>query len=147
MLTMPPILNNLCCKQVKQTRTFKSYRTKGTFQIFSNPTFKSESLIYLLQCFICHFKYVGKSETLFNIRLNNHNKDAKSKASILACEHVNEQNHNFQQYDEFTLLEQIKKQSTAEETRTLLQLRRNFWVLKLKTLYPDGLNQELNNTD
>ena len=27
-------MNNLCCKQVKQTRTFQSYRTKETFQIF-----------------------------------------------------------------------------------------------------------------
>ena len=55
--------------------------------------------------------------------------------------------HNFQQKAEFTLIEQIKKQTTTEETRTLLKPREHFWVLKLKTLYPDGLNQELNNTD
>ena len=33
-------LNNLCCKQVKQTKTFQSYRTKETV--------KSEKLIYVL---------------------------------------------------------------------------------------------------
>ena len=32
----------------------------------------------------------------------------------------------------------------TEETRKLLKERENFWILKLKTLYPDGSNQELN---
>ena len=41
-------MNNLCCKQVKHTKTFQSYRTKETFQIFHNLTCKSENLIYLL---------------------------------------------------------------------------------------------------
>ena len=72
-------------------------------------------------------------------------KDAKSQASILARKHFNEQNNNFHQNAEFTLIEQIREQTTAEETRTRLKRRRHFWVLKLKTLYPDGLNQELNN--
>ena len=140
-------LNNLCCKQVKQIKTFQSCRTKETFQIIHNLTCRSENLIYLLQCRICRLKYAGKSATPFNIRLNTHRKDAKSQASILACKHFSEQNHNFQQHAEFTLIEQIKKQTTAEETRTLLKQRENFCVLKLKILYLDGLNQELNNID
>ena len=74
-------------------------------------------------------------------------KDAKSQASILARKHFNEQNNNFHQNAEFTLIEQIREQTAAEETRTRLKRRRHFWVLKLKTLYPDGLNQELNNID
>ena len=140
-------LNNLCCKQVKQTKTFQSYRTKETFQIFHNLRCKSENLIYLLQCRICQLPYVHKSETPFKIHLNNHRKDAKSQASILACKHFNEQNHNFQQHAEITLIEQIKKQTTAEETRIILKRRKNFWVLRLKTLSPDGLNEKLNNID
>ena len=101
----------------------------------------------MLQCRICKLQYIGKSEIPFNIHLNNHRKDAKSQASILAFKHFSEQNHKYQQHAEFTLIEQIKKQTTTEETRTLLKRRENFWVLKLKTLYPDWLNQELNNID
>ena len=56
--------------------------------------------------------------------------------------HFKEQNHNFQQHAEFTLIEQIKKQTTTEETRTLLNRKENFRILKLKTLFPDELNQE-----
>ena len=132
---------------MKQTKTFQSYRTKQTSQVFHNLTCKSENLIYLLQCRICQLQYVGKSETPFNIRLSNLEKDAKLQASILSWKHFNNQNHNFQQHAEFTLIEQIKKQRTAEETRILLKRRANFWVLKQKTLYPDGLDQELNNID
>ena len=132
---------------MKQTKTFQSYRTKQTSQVFHNLTCKSENLIYLLQCRICQLQYVGKSETPFNIRLSNLGKDAKLQASILSWKHFNNQNHNFQQHAEFTLIEQIKKQRTAEETRILLKRRANFWVLKQKTLYPDGLDQELNNID
>ena len=56
-------MNNLCYKQVKQTKTFQSYSTKETFQIFHNLTCKSDNLIYLLQCRMCQLQYVGKSET------------------------------------------------------------------------------------
>ena len=53
-------------------------------------------------------------------------KDAKSQTSILVCKHFNKQNRNFQEYAEFTLIEQIKKQTTAEETIILLKRRENF---------------------
>ena len=44
-------------------------------------------------------------------------------------------------------LRKIKKLTTTEEARTLLKRRKDFWVLKLITLYPGGLNEELKNTD
>ena len=59
---------------------------------------------------MCQLQYVGKSETPFNIRLNNHWKDTKSQASILEC-NFNEQIYNFQQHAEFTLIEQIEKKN------------------------------------
>ena len=114
-------LRNLYYKQVKQTKTFQSYRTKETCQIFHNLTCKSESLIYLLQCRILQLQYVGKSEAPFNIHLNNNREDAKSQASILVCNYLNEQNHNFQQHTEFTLIEQYIKQTSAEEAKILLK--------------------------
>ena len=85
-----------------------------------------------------------ENETPFNNRLINHRKDAESQASLSKCKHFSEQNRNFQQHAEFALIQQIEKQSTAEEGRTLLKQRENFWVLKLKILCPDGSNQELN---
>ena len=93
---------------------FQSYRTKETFQIFHNLSWKSESLIYLLQCHICQLHYAGKSETHFNIRLNNNRKDAKSQYSILVCKHCYKQDHDFR-HAEFTLIEQINTQPPEKQ--------------------------------
>ena len=137
--------DNICCQQVLKTKTFTSYRTGETFKIFHQLNCKSSHLIYLLQCGICQLQYVGKSEASFNIRLKNHRKDSKNKNPILACKHFQNSNHNFQRDAKFTLTAQITKSfTTTEQLRLLLKKRENFWILKLKTLYPDGLNQELN---
>ena len=88
-----------------------------------------------------------KSGTSFNIRLNNHRKDSKNKKPILACNHFQNSNHNFQRDAKFTLIEQIMKSfTTTKQLRLLLKKWENLWILKLKTFYPNGLNQELNDT-
>ena len=70
---------NLCCKQVVHTQSFKSSVTQKTYHIFNDLNCKSKLLIYLMECRICPIQYIGKSETEFNIRLNNHRKDADRK--------------------------------------------------------------------
>ena len=59
--------------------------------------------------------------------------------------HFQKSNHIFQRDAKFVLTVQItKKYNTIEKLRLILQKRDNFWILNLRTLYPDGLNQELN---
>ena len=129
--------DNICCQQGLKTNTFTSYK------IFHQLNCKSSHLIYLLQCQISQQQYVSKSETSFNIRLNNHRKDSKH----LACKYFQNSNHNFQRDAKFTLIEQITKSfTTTEQLRLLLKKQENSWILKLKTLYTGGLNQELNDT-
>ena len=71
-------------------------------------------------------------------------KDSKNKNPILVCKHFQNSNHNFQRDAKFILIEQIMKSFTnTKQLQLLLKKRENFWILKLKTLYPDGLNQEL----
>ena len=55
-------------------------------------------------------------------------------------------NHKiFQRNEKFTLIEQITETcTTTKQLRLLLKKVDNLLILKLKTLYPDGLNQELN---
>ena len=68
---------SLCSQQVLKTATSSSTRTRETFTIFHQVTSHSNYVIYLLECIMCKIRYVGKSETSFNIRLNNHSKDIK----------------------------------------------------------------------
>ena len=54
-------------------------------------------------------------------------------------------NRNFQRGAQFTIIQQITKTfTTIEQLQLLLKKRENVWILKLKRVYPDGLNQELN---
>ena len=66
---------NLCCKQVLHSSNFTSNITKKTYSTFYNLDYKSKLVIYLIECTICHIQYIGKLETQFNLRLNNHRKD------------------------------------------------------------------------
>ena len=70
--------------------------------------------------------------------------DAKKYDAILTCAHFQKSNHIFQRDAKFVLIEQItKKYNAIEELRLILKKRKNFWILNLRTLYPDGLDQEL----
>ena len=99
--------DNLCCQQVEKTNVFKSYKTRKTYKIFYQLTCSSQIIIYLLQCRIWFVQYVGKSETTFNLGLNNHRKRSKKKDAILAWIHFQKSNHIFQRDAKFVLIEQI----------------------------------------
>ena len=76
------IIIKLCCKQAVPTTTFKSNIFLKTYQIFHQLHCKSSYIIYSLECLKRQLKYVGKLETGFNVRLNNHRKDDTRMDSI-----------------------------------------------------------------
>ena len=90
------------------TYTFQSVQTKETFDIYHDVNCKSKYVIYLLECKLCKVQYVGKSETAFNIRLNNHRKDIKNPNAIPICKHFNEPGHDFTNHAKFTVIEQLR---------------------------------------
>ena len=94
----PCLSNSDCqsCKQLIETRTFSSQITKETHDIRHNLDCKSSKVIYLLDCQKFGAQYVGKSETPFNIRLNNHRKDVNNtEATLSVSKHFREANHSF----------------------------------------------------
>ena len=138
-------LDNLCCQQVEKTNVFKSFKTGKTYKIFHQLVCKSHVIIYWLQCRICLIQYIGKSETTFNLKLNNHRKYSKKKDVFFVSTHFRKLNYIFQRDANFVLIEQItKKFNTIEELRLILKKWENFWILNPCTLSPDGLNQGLN---
>ena len=84
---------NLCSEQVAHTQSFKSRVTQKTY-IFHDLNCKSKLLIYLMECRICRIEYIGKSETEFNIRLNNHRKNVNRQNAPQADQHFKLPNHN-----------------------------------------------------
>ena len=136
----------LCGRQVLKTTTFTSTQTRETFTILHQVTCHSNYVIYLLECSLCKIQYVGKSETAFNTRLNNQRKDIKKPNAIEACKHFNKTAcKHFSKHGKFIIMEQLRNINTipTEILKLRLRERKNFWIKKLKTLTPYGLNQEL----
>ena len=138
-----------CCKQFIKTRTFSSQITKETYDIRHNLDCKSSKVIYLLDCQKCGAQYVGKSETPFNIRLNNHRKDVNNtEATLSVSKHFQEANHSFNKDAKFTLIEKIKNHNISQkDMRRTLENHEDLWILKLQTLKPNGLNDKLNHPE
>ena len=103
-------------------------------------------MIYLLECLLCKIQYVGKSETPFHIKLNNHRKDIKNPHAIETWKHFNNCNHVFLKHRKFILIEQLNnmKNTSTEALTQRPKDRKNYSIKRLKTLTPFGLNQELN---
>ena len=138
---------SLCPKQVINTSTFQSYQTHQLYTIFRKLNCKSKFIIYLIEYTLCKIQYVGKAETAFNIRLNNHRKDVNNPKSIPADFHFRKPGHSFNLHAKFTLIEQLSNIHTTDKETLKFRLKRreDFWIQKLETLTPKGLNQELNN--
>ena len=82
----------------------------------------------------------------FSIRLTNHRKDIKNPNAIEACKHFENWNHVFHKHGKFMLTEQLSniKNTSTEILKLRLKDIENYWIKKLKSLTPFGLNQELN---
>ena len=97
-----------------------------------------------MECTLCNKQYVRKAETTFNSRLNNHRKDTKNPNAILTCRHFQQQSHNFNSHAKFIIIDKLVNTSSSKDIlRERLIQRENFWIEKVKTLVPYGLNQEL----
>ena len=102
-----------------------------------------------MECAICKLQYLGKNETPFKIRLNNHKKDVKDPKAILPDKHFQKKTkktgHRFNEPVRFTMIDRLTNTNLDKEILTeRLTQRGNFWIQKLKTLYPKVLNKELN---
>ena len=86
-------------------------------------------------------QYIGKNETPFNIRFNNHRKDVKDTKAILADKNFPKSDHRFNEHARFKIIDRLTNTNLDKEIlREHLIQRENFWIQKLEALYLKGLN-------
>ena len=86
-----------------------------------------------MECRICRIQYIGKSETEFNIKLNNHSKDVNRQNPPQVDQHLNLPNHKFNQDARFTLIEQLDNMRIDKDLATLLDRNtKNFTSILLE---------------
>ena len=138
--------NSLYCKHVPTTNSFKSNVTNVSYNIYHKTNCKSRNIINLLECTTCALQYVGKSEWPFNLRLNNYRHRIKSTDfdKLLPVEqHFRLQGHDFSANAKFTIIEKIEN-APIEKISSIIETHEDRWITRLKTLYPNGLNNKLN---
>ena len=89
---------------------------------------------------------MGKSEPAAHKRFNTHRADVNKPTGLSFDKHFSSSDHNFDHDAKFILLEQIKNYRSLpkDEIRAIMEHREDYWMLKLKTLAPMGLNDKLN---
>jgi hypothetical protein len=137
--------DNKCCRQIRRTTKFRSNRTNRSYDIFHKVNCKSKWVVYLMECIICRTQYVGKSEWPMNMRINKHRNDVPRSDSLDVCQHFRNPGHHFDTHAKFTIIEELKQKNRPKLImRKILEQREDAWVVKLRTLNPDGFNKELN---
>ena len=128
---------NLDWSQLTSPTAFINQQKRRKWKIYHKGNWKSEYVIYFMECTLCSKQYVGKAATAFNIRLNNHRKDTKNQNAILAFRHFQQQDHNFNSPTKFIIMDKLVSTSNSKQILSdrLIQ-RENLWVWKLKTLVP-----------
>ena len=135
------------CNKINETQTFKSTRNNKILTIFHSVDCQSSWVIYIIECNICRLQYIGKSETGFNLLLNNHRDHTKNRVnSCELTEHFlyNIRSHNFEDDLTITVIEQIKKDHFAiNRKKELLRNKEMFWQRMLNSTQPNGLNKRI----
>jgi hypothetical protein len=125
----------ICKEHLVQATTFKSQVTEEVFTIRDKMTCDTKNLIYLLFCDKCNnSQYVGETQNSLRTRFYLHRSDIKTKAGFLVSKHFNQPNHSLSNLKVII----IEKEYMDGKERRLC--RENFWMTKLKTLTPLGLN-------
>ena len=101
--------------QVISSSTFENYQTNKSYKIFHEVSYCSAYVMYLMECALGKKQYVRKSETSFNIRLNNHRKDVKKPDTILSCRPLQERNHVFNKHAKLIIIENLKNTTRSKE--------------------------------
>ena len=78
------------------------------------------------------------NQSILNIRLNNHRKDVKDPKAILADKLFQTNGHRFNEHTRFTIIDRLTNTNLDKEIlRECLIQRKNIWIRKMETLYPN----------
>lgn len=119
---------------------FSSSVTKQSFPINSFIHDKMDWLIYLITCKRCNMQYVGQTKTTLYTRFTNHKSDIKlhttEKSKQLPIgKHFNSGDHSFEDISIMAI------ESITKKEKDVINKRESFWVKKLRTLAPSGINE------
>ena len=127
----------MTCKNIQCTQKFSCTHTGEEFIIYCNANCKTENIIYLLECATCGLQYVGETKQLSK-RLHDHISDAHCKHELPLTRHLRSTGH----HDSFGKLKVTIIDHNPKWDDKSRQESESVWVKLLKTLSPNGINEE-----
>ena len=125
-----------CSIHLNLQPTFKSSHTNLVYQIRHSFSCTSSNLIYLITCKRCNKQYVGLTTKQLNIRVNHHRTNILTKKQINISQHYNRPHHSINHLT----IQPIDRPSSSTPTQQDLQDLEQYWIITLKTKFPQGLN-------
>ena len=128
----------MTCKQhLTQGTTFHADRTGENFTIRDHHTCQTSNIIYLLYCNICqNAQYVGETQNALSKRMYLHRSNINKNTGTHVTRHFNQPGHSLSNV-KVQVIEKVFK-NTKEARLT----RERFWIRKLNTIWPLGLNSQ-----
>jgi len=125
----------LCQNHLIENNTFTSDVTGELFSLKQRLTCESTRVVYLLHCDLCpKAQYVGQTTNTLKTRFYGHRAHIKRNAGTLVTNHFNLPGHSL------TNMKCIAVEGVYTPGQRALDNREQFWMQKLKTITPDGLN-------
>ena len=99
-----------------------------------------------MECSLCKkSQYIGKSEYSLKLRMNTHRNDVWKRDGPPSDKRLQMPGHKFNVHPKFTIIEEVYYKLLSKlKICSVLEYREDFWILKLQTLSPQGVNIPLN---
>ena len=120
-------------------KSFMSEQTKRIYRTPHGVSCITCNVIYLLTCNICKLQYVGETKRAFVVRLKEHLADIRLKRDKPIANHIKSHN-NPNAIIIPQIVEVVNRDPFLPETTAFRKKREIFWIYRLKTLIPHGLN-------
>ena len=120
--------------KITSTVTNKTYNIPRFLQC------TTRNVIYLLTCSVCKIQYVGETKNAFRRRFGDHKGYIRRNENQPTALHINGHSDPNKHYIP-KILEVIRKDPNHPNTTALRKKREVFWIYRLRTLLPQGLNK------
>ncbi|XP_069494653.1 uncharacterized protein [Ambystoma mexicanum] len=131
------------CNNITKGDSVTHPRTGQIIKIKDHSTCLSEGVIYCIKC-PCGLLYIGQTSRKARVRWNEHKSNVRTnnQHSPIA-RHFNQAKHQIAQM-RFQILEVVQLKNINTSATKRLEQREAYWIERLDTVSPRGLNEELN---
>ena len=125
----------VCKEHIKEGDSFISNSNNSSHRIRSNITCTTSNVVYLISCRVCGVQYVGETKNALKRRFYGHRSTVNTvKLDTPVGHHFNLPNHSISDM----ILQGIE--SLGNRSDTVRASREKFWMKRLRTIQPHGLN-------